>query len=170
MPRTLAVPSSFSSRRALSFSELSTSFSSLNSYSDYIGVNISLNNSSSLSLCNVFAPPIRCSLTDSRTDSFFPSRNLLILGDFICHHLLWVSKGTSVLWGEELFNWMISSDLLLNAVFPLNAKKVRICEMMSGGFAVKIQQCVKSPAVFDNFFRLLKFLQFSTNCLMRGRQ
>ena len=41
---------------------------------------------------------------------------------------------------------------------------------MSGGFAVKIQQCVKSPAVFDNFFCLLKFLQFSTNCLMRRRQ
>ena len=55
-------------------------------------------------------------------------------------------------------------------VFPLNAKKVRICEIMSGGFAVKIQQCVKSPAVFGNFFCLLKFLLFSTNCLMRGRQ
>ena len=46
-------------------------------------------------------------------------------------------------------------------MFPLNAKKVRICEIMSGGFAVKIQQCVKkSPAVFGNFFILLKFLQF----------
>ena len=28
-------------------------------------------------------------------------------------------------------------------LFPLIAKKVRICEIMSGGFAVKIQQCVK---------------------------
>ena len=61
-----------------------------------------------------------------------------------------------------------SSDRL--SVFPLKAKKVRIFEIMSGGFAVKIQQCVKSPAVFGNFFRLLKLLQFSTNCLMRGRQ
>ena len=57
----------------------------------------------------------------------------------------------------------------LDAVFPLNAKKVQICEIMSGRFAVKIQQCVKSPAIFGNFFRLLKFLQFSTNCLMLGR-
>ena len=31
----------------------------------------------------------------------------------------------------------------LRAVFPLNAKKVRICEIMSGGFAIIIQQCVK---------------------------
>ena len=33
-------------------------------------------------------------------------------------------------------------------VFPLNAKKVRICEIMSGGFAVKIQQIVKNVRRF----------------------
>ena len=33
-------------------------------------------------------------------------------------------------------------------LFPLNAKKVRICEIMSGGFAVKIQQCVKKSGYF----------------------
>ena len=55
-------------------------------------------------------------------------------------------------------------------MFPLNAKKVRICEIMFGRFAVKIQQCVKGLAVFGNIFRLLKLLQFSTNCLMRERQ
>ena len=62
-------------RQGLSFSELSTStLSSLDPYSDYVGVNISLNNSSSLSFLNVYAPPPICSsLTDGRTDSFSPS-------------------------------------------------------------------------------------------------
>ena len=58
-------------RQGLSFSELSTfSLSSLDPYSDYVGVNISLNNSSLLSFHNVLPPPI-CFSTDSRTDSFF---------------------------------------------------------------------------------------------------
>ena len=44
-------------RQGLSFSELSTSsLSSFDPYSDYVGVNISLNNSSSLSFLNVYAP------------------------------------------------------------------------------------------------------------------
>ena len=43
--------------QGLSFSELSTSsFSLLDPYSDYVGINISLNNSSSLSFLNVNAP------------------------------------------------------------------------------------------------------------------
>ena len=45
-------------RQGLSFSELSTSsLSSLDPYSDYVGINISLNNSSSVSFLNVYAPP-----------------------------------------------------------------------------------------------------------------
>ena len=60
-------------RQGLSFSELSTtSLSSLNPYSDYVGVNISLNKSSSVSFLNVYTPPIRSSPTDGRTDSFSP--------------------------------------------------------------------------------------------------
>ena len=44
-------------RQGLSFSELSTSsLSSLNPYSDYVGINISLNNSSLVSFFNVYAP------------------------------------------------------------------------------------------------------------------
>ena len=44
-------------RQGLSFFELSTSsLSSLDPYSDYVGINISLNNSSSLSFLNVYAP------------------------------------------------------------------------------------------------------------------
>ena len=108
-------------RQGLSFSKLSTSsLSSLDPYSDYVGVNISLNNSSSVSFLNVYAPPIRSSPTDGRTDSFSPSilpssRNLFILRDFNCHHPLWDSRGTSDPRGEEVFDWVISSDLL-----PLN--------------------------------------------------
>ena len=55
------------------------------------------------------------SLSDGRTDTFFPSRNLFILGDFNCHHPLLDSKGTSDPCGEEVFDWVISSDFL-----PLN--------------------------------------------------
>ena len=82
-------------RQGLSFSELSTSFLfSLDPYFNYVGVNISLNNSSSLSFLNVYAPPICSSPTDGKTNSFSlsilpSSRNLFILGDFNCHHLLW---------------------------------------------------------------------------------
>ena len=88
-------------RQGLSFSELSTSsLSSPDPYSDYVGINISLNNSSSVSFLNVYAPPIHFSPTDGRTNSFSPSilpssRNLFILGDFNCHHPLWDSRGTS---------------------------------------------------------------------------
>ena len=60
-------------RQGLSFSELSTfSLSSLDLYSDYVGINITLNNFSSLSFLNVHAPPIRYSSTDDKTDFFSP--------------------------------------------------------------------------------------------------
>ena len=60
-------------RQGLSFSKLSTSsFCLLDPYSDYVGVNISLSNSSSLSFLNVYALPICSSLTDSRTNFFSP--------------------------------------------------------------------------------------------------
>ena len=53
------------------FSELSTSsLSLLGPYSDYVEVNISLNDSSSLSFLNVYVPPIRSSTKDSRTNFF----------------------------------------------------------------------------------------------------
>ena len=58
-------------KHCLFFSELSTSsLSSLGPYSDYAEVNISLNDSSSLSFLNVYAPPIRSSPKDSRTNFF----------------------------------------------------------------------------------------------------
>ena len=119
MPRMPVAALSFSSGRAyLSLNVLPLFL--LDPYSDYVGVNISLNKSSSMSFLNVYAPPIRSSPTDGRTDFFSPSilpssRNLFILGDFNCHHPLWDSKVTSDPCGEEVFDWVISSDLL-----PLN--------------------------------------------------
>ena len=59
-------------KQGIFFSELSTSsLSLLGPYSDYVEVNISLNDSSSLSFLNVYAPPIRSSTKDSRTNFFF---------------------------------------------------------------------------------------------------
>ena len=81
-------------RQGLSFSELSTSsFSSLDPYFEYVRVNISLNDSSLLSFLNVYAPPIRSSPKDSKTNFFSPSilpsyRHLFILGDFSLNHPL----------------------------------------------------------------------------------
>ena len=61
-------------RQGLSFSELSTSsLSSLDPYSNYVEVNISLNDSSSLSFLNVYAPPTRFFPKDSKTNFFSPS-------------------------------------------------------------------------------------------------
>ena len=62
-------------------------------------------------------PPVRSSPMDGRTDSFSPSispssRNLFILGDFNCHHPFWDSRVTSDPRGEEVFDWVVSSDLL----------------------------------------------------------
>ena len=73
-----------------------------------------------MSFLNVYAPLIRASPTDGRTDSLSPSilpssRHLFILRDYNCHHPLWDSRGTSDPRGEEVFHWVISSDLL-----PLN--------------------------------------------------
>ena len=58
-------------KQSLFFSELSTSsLSLLGPYYNYVEVNISLNDSSSLSFCNVYAPPICSSTKDSRTNFF----------------------------------------------------------------------------------------------------
>ena len=58
-------------KQGLFFSELSTSsLSLLGPYSDYVEVNISLNDSSSLLFLNVYVPPIRSSTKDSRTNFF----------------------------------------------------------------------------------------------------
>ena len=106
-------------KQGLSFSELSTSLSSLNPYSDYVGVNISLNNSSSVSFLNVYAPYLL--LPNGWQNQFLLSLNSFLLqkslhsGGLQLPSPLWDSRGTSNPCGEEVFDWVISSDL-----FPLN--------------------------------------------------
>ena len=70
MSQTLVAASSFSSSRAYSSLNFLPTLSLLGPYSDYVEVNISLNDSSSLSFLNVYAPPIRSSTKDSRTNFF----------------------------------------------------------------------------------------------------
>ena len=107
-------------RQGISFSELSTSsLSSLDPYSDYVWINISLNNFSSLSFLNMyaplFAPPQRMAEPTLFFSSILPfTKNLFILGDFNCHHPLWDSRVTSDPCGDEVFDWVISNLRLLN--------------------------------------------------------
>ena len=75
----------------------------------------------------MYAHPICSSPTDRKTDSFSPSilpfyRNLFIHGDFNCNHPFWDSRGTFDHHGEEVFDWVISSDLL-----PLNDSDTPTC-------------------------------------------
>ena len=108
-------------RQGLSFSELSTSsLSLLHPYSDYVGVNISLSNSFSVSFLNVyaplFAPPQQMAEPIPFLPQFFPPPEISSFwGDFNCHHPIWDLRGTSDPCREEVFDWVISSDLL-----PLN--------------------------------------------------
>ena len=64
----------------------------------------------------LFTPPQRTAEPIPSLPLFFPPPEISsFLGDFNCHHPLWDSRGTSVPSGEEVFNWVIASDLL-----PLN--------------------------------------------------
>ena len=54
-------------------------------------------------------PPLYSLFSDSFSPFF---KNLFCLGDFNRHHPLWDSRGTSDPCGEEVFDWVISSDLL----------------------------------------------------------
>ena len=108
-------------RQGLSFSELSTSsLSSLDPYSDYVGINISRNNSSSVSFVNVyaplFAPPQQMAEPISFLPPFFPPQEI---SSFWGTSIAITPFGTQEVlpthaW-EEVFDWVISSDLL-----PLN--------------------------------------------------
>ena len=71
MTRTLVVTSSLLSDRVNSLNFL-LSLSSLDPYSDYVEVNISLNNSYSLFFLNVYAPPICHSLADAKLTPSLP--------------------------------------------------------------------------------------------------
>ena len=78
---------------------------------------------------------------DRKTNSFsssilLSSKNLFILVDFNCHHLLSDSKGTSDPSVEVVFDWVISFELL-----PLNNLDIPTLLRCSSG------NC-SSPAIF----------------------
>ena len=101
-------------KNGLTYTSLSTqSLSSLDPSSDYLAIAFKVKGASRIHLFNVYAPPIRSSSSDSRPKSFssfllpsFPTT--YIFGD--SHHSSWDSHS-----GKELFDWLLSSDLL-----PLN--------------------------------------------------
>ena len=92
-------------KQCLFFSELSTSsLSLLGPYSDYVEVNISLSDSSSLSFLNVYAPSIRSSSKDSRTNFFslsiLPSYVEAEAVDFSRFHFRFHRKGIASVTGS----------------------------------------------------------------------
>ena len=107
-------------RQGLSFSELSTSsLSLLDPYSDDVGINISLNNSSSVSFLNVyaplFAPSQRMAEPTPFLPPFFPPPEMSsIWGTSIAITPLGLKSHFRPPRGRR-FDWVISSDLL-----PLN--------------------------------------------------
>ena len=104
MTRTPVVASSFSSSRAYFSRNFLSPLSPLDPYPDYVGVIISLNTSRSHCLSHsLFALLYE-----------YSSKNLFILRDFNCYHLLGYSKGTSDPRWEEVLNWVISNLLALN--------------------------------------------------------
>ena len=115
IPRTLAVGvCHFRQAGPIFFLKLSiSSLSSLDPYSDYVGINISLNNFSSLSFLNVHAPLFAPPQTDGRKrflfslHSFLLQKIFFILWDFNCHHPLWDSRGTSdPPQGRSILDWV----------------------------------------------------------------
>ena len=120
-------------RQGLSFSELSTSsLSSLDPYSDYIGVKISLNDSSSLSLLNVYALPFaplrRIAEPTPFLHPFFPSLEislfwltLIAITPFGTQKVLRTPVGRKYWIGSFplTFSFSMTLTYLLFSIFPL---------------------------------------------------
>ena len=138
--RTLAVVSTFSLGKAYPSLNFLTPLSSFNPYSDYVGVSILPNNSSSLSFLKVYTPPIYFSSAD-RTDSLSPSsRDLFILEKFNCHHPLWDSTYTSDPCGKYSIGSspLISHFLmtLTHVLFSTAPLSTSICSLLSCSWKV----------------------------------
>ena len=107
-------------KNGLTYTSLSTqSLSSLDPSSDYLAIAVKVKGASPIHLFNVYVPPIRSSSSDSRPKSspfLLPSsRTTYIFGNFNSHHSFWDSHSLEDQSGKELFDWLLSSDLL-----PLN--------------------------------------------------
>ena len=109
-------------KNVLTYTSLSTkSLSSLHPSSDYLAIAVKVKGASPIHLFNVYVPPIRSSSSDSRPKSFTPFLLLsfptttYIFGVFNSHHSSWDSHSPENQSGKDLFDWLLSSDLL-----PLN--------------------------------------------------
>ena len=94
-----------------------TFLSSFDPSSDYLAITVKIKGASPLHLFNVYVPPIRSSSSDSRPKSFssflLPSSpTTYISGDFNSHHLSWDSHSPEDQSGKDLFDWLLSSDLI----------------------------------------------------------
>ena len=104
-------------KNGLTYTSLSTqSLSSLDPSSDYLAIIVKIKRASPIHLFNVYVPPIRSSF-DSRPKSFLPfflpsSSTTYIFGDFNGHHSSWDSHSPEDQSGKDLFDWLLSSDLL----------------------------------------------------------
>ena len=106
-------------KNGISCTSLSTqSLSSLDPSSDYLAIAVKIKGAAPIHLFNVYVPPIRSSSSDSHPKSFSPflsSPTTYIFGDFNSHHSSWDSHSPEDHSGKDLFDWLLSSDLL-----PLN--------------------------------------------------
>ena len=142
----------------LSFSELSiSSLSSFDPYFDYLGVNISLKNSSSLSFLNVYAPPPFAPLRRMAKPTpflppFFPPEISSFWGTSIATTLFGTQEVLSTLAGRKYSNW--SSSLTSSASMTLTHPPFSIAPLE-----------VAPPLTFPLLPPLLSFLA-PGRCLM----
>ena len=108
-------------KNGLSYTSLSTqSLSSVDPSSDYLAITVKIKGAAPIHLFNVYVPPIRSSSSDSRPKFFSPFLlpsfpTTYIFGDFNSHHSSWDSHSPEDHSDKDLFDWLLSSDLL-----PLN--------------------------------------------------
>ena len=108
-------------KNGLTYTSLSAqSLSSLDPSSDYLAITVKIKGASPIHLFNVYVPPIRSSSSDSRpkvllTLSLTIIHYYLFFGDFNGHHSSWDSHSPEDQLGKDLFDWLLSSNLL-----PLN--------------------------------------------------
>ena len=84
---------------------------------DHLAITVKIKGASPIHLFNVYVPPIHSSSSDSRPKSFSPfllpsSPTTYIFGDFNGHHSSWDSHSPEDQSGKDLFDWLLSSDLL----------------------------------------------------------
>ena len=99
---------------------LHTTLSSFNPSSDYLAITVKIKGASPIHLLNFYVPSICSSSSDSRPKSFSPfllssSPTTYIFGDFNGHQSFWDFHTPEDQSGKDLFDWLLSFDLL-----PLN--------------------------------------------------